>query len=116
MAPRFLRSVGFVPITSAVTESPPRDSDFIKQVDRRLRFTAWLCPLEVPMIGLGMRVKLFTTHMRDHKQYNGRVGYVVGLGSLCIISPQDRSLSRDVQVRISESTVITIPEGCASRA
>lgn len=45
-----LQRIGISPITSAVTESPPRDSDFKKQVDRRLRFTALLwCDMKTDM-------------------------------------------------------------------
>lgn len=68
------------------------------------------------MVSLGMKVKVFTPFLRDYKQYNGRVGIVVGWRSPCIVSPQDRSFPRDIRVRISESTVIEIPEGCVSRA
>ena len=68
------------------------------------------------MFSLGMKVTVFTANMRDYKQHDGKAGIIVGLGPLCIISPQDNSLSRNIQVRISESTVVTIPEGCASRA
>jgi hypothetical protein len=68
------------------------------------------------MFILGMRVKVFTANMSKRKQHNGKVGTVVGLEPLCMISPQDASLSRSIRVLIDKSTIITIPEGCASRA
>lgn len=65
---------------------------------------------------LGMKVKVFTANFSKHKQHNGKLGTVVGFEPLFIISPQDASLSRSIRVRLNDSTIITIPEGCATRA
>jgi hypothetical protein len=63
---------------------------------------------------LGMKVKVFTANLRDHKRENGREGVVVGIRHPFRFSPQDASLSSEVTVRLSEWTTITLPEGCVT--
>lgn len=63
---------------------------------------------------IGATVTVFAIHLRDYKKYHNSIGTVVGIRSPCICSPQDSSLSRDVNVLMGDSKVITIPEGCCT--
>lgn len=62
-----------------------------------------------------IKVRVLTVFMRDYAKYHGRVGVVIEKRTPFRTGhPEDLCMPAEYKVRISESTVISLPEDCCT--